>query len=119
MPPNKHTHQAVRDASVSAAITTCSARACWQEGSVKEPAMPAQPPLGGTLDTPTAHFVAHALCFAFKALPCAQAEWHHLSCLSVPTAALLLFSRNFVRWVSRGRQIGTRVITQKTYAADT
>lgn len=66
MPPNKHTHQAVRDANVSGAITTRSACTGWQEGSTKkEPAMPAQPPLGATLDTPTAHFMAHALCFAF------------------------------------------------------
>lgn len=35
----------------------------------------------------------------FKALPCAQDKWHRLRCHSVPKAALLLFSRNFVGWV--------------------
>ena len=35
MPPNKHTHQSVRDANLSGAITAHSACAGWQEGSVK------------------------------------------------------------------------------------
>lgn len=69
MPPNKHTHQAVRDASVSAAITTRAACTGWQEGSAeREPAVPAQPPLGATLDNPTAHLMDHDLCSAFWSL---------------------------------------------------
>lgn len=39
----------------------------------------------------------------FEALPCAQAVWHRLNCLSLPKAALLLSSRNFVRWVIQPR----------------
>lgn len=103
MPPNKHTHQAVRDASVSGAITTCSACTSWQEGSMKKPAMPAQPPLGGTLESPLQTLWPMYCALLFKDLPCAQAEWHHLNYLSVPKAALLLFSRNFVRWEFQSR----------------
>lgn len=122
MPPNKHTPQAVRDANVSGAITTHSACIGWQEGSTKEGACHAcTAPFGRNSRHP--HCTLYGPCIVLCFLkPCPVHRPRGIAwTVSVYPKQCCCFSAGTLLGVyfSRGVQIGTRVITQKTYAADT
>lgn len=121
MPPNKHTHQAVRDASVSAAITTRSACAGWQREAQRRSLPCLLSPLWDNSRHPhcTLYNPCIVLCF-LKPCPVHRPSGIAWTASVYPKQhcffpAGTLLGGDF----RRGLQIGMRVITQKTYAADT
>lgn len=107
MPPNKHTHQAARDANLSGAVTTRSTCACWQEGNVKKcPPCLRSPP--GRRNSGHPHCPLHSPCSAFCSLqPCPA----HSSSGATWTASVypkqrcffLSVGGDFLRWVFQSR----------------